>query len=644
MSAAWLLLRLAVATGVVLLPGFLVARALGLRGLSAALAWTLALLFGALVVVFAAGTGISLALALLLACGAAALPFARAWRREQVPGWRLAALAGALLGVLLWHVAGEIGGDGLFHLARVRKLADLGALSLHRVDEFPDGGLHPGYAFPLWHGLLALVARLAGTDPAGVVLHEATVLAPLSVLAWYEAGWALFRRAWAAGATAGAAVALVAMAPGHGGAFTALALPATAARQLLVPAALALALETVRRPGRARAATTAAAGLALAVVHPTYALFLLLPFAGFLVVRWSWARADVRSGIAAVAALALPAAAFGAWLLPLVRETASVGPGAAERARALRQYASQLVVSSPDSFHLAPQVLARSGAVAVAALALVPLAGLAARRRWAAYVVGGSLAVLAVVLAAAPFVPFSDLVSLSQARRYAGFVPFAFAFAGGMGVAARLLGPLSVPAALAAGIVLQRAYAGDFGYVLRGDSPAWPAWTALAGGAVAGLAGLALGRRPPVAGAAGLAAAAFLLPVYVHGLAGWSPSAARPASPLTRGLVRALRERVPEGATVYADPETSYRIAAVAPVYVCVAPPGHVADTKANRPYARVDAFRRFARTGDLSVPRACGADWLVVDRTRFRPPPLTSAWRRYADERYGLYWLPPSR
>ncbi len=242
MSAAWLLLRLAVATGVVLLPGFLVARALGLRGLSAALAWTLALLFGALVVVFAAGTGVSLALALLLACGAAALPFARGWRREQVPGWRLAALAGALLGVLLWHVAGEIGGDGLFHLARVRKLADLGALSLHRVDEFPDGGLHPGYAFPLWHGLLALVARLAGTDPAGVVLHEATVLAPLSVLAWYEAGWALFRRAWAAGATAGAAVALVAMAPGHGGAFTALALPATAARQLLVPAALALAL------------------------------------------------------------------------------------------------------------------------------------------------------------------------------------------------------------------------------------------------------------------------------------------------------------------------------------------------------------------------------------------------------------------
>ena len=99
-----------------------------------------------------------------------------------------------MLGLLLWHVAGNIGGDGLFHLARVRKLDAFGSLSLDAVNEFADGGLHPGYAFPLWHGFLALVARVGFLDPAEVVLHEATVLAPLALLVAYEAGWALFRR------------------------------------------------------------------------------------------------------------------------------------------------------------------------------------------------------------------------------------------------------------------------------------------------------------------------------------------------------------------------------------------------------------------------------------------------------------------
>src|SRR6185312_5411485 len=117
--------------------------------------------------------------------------------------------AGALLGLLLWHVAGHVGGDGFFHLARIQKLLAFGDLSLGSTNEFPDGGLHPGYAFPLWHGFLALVAKV----------------------------------------------------PGHAGALTALALPATASRQLLVPAALALALEAVRRPAPALLATAAAASL-----------------------------------------------------------------------------------------------------------------------------------------------------------------------------------------------------------------------------------------------------------------------------------------------------------------------------------------------------------------------------------------------
>src|SRR2546430_174890 len=162
---------------------------------------------------------------------------------------------------ILWHVAGTVQGDGLFHLARVRKLLAFDDLTLHRVIEFKDGGLHPGYAFPLWHGFLAVVARLSGEDPTQVFLHASSFLAPLAVLVAYEAGWALFRRVWAAGAVAGAQAGLVCFAPGHGGAYALLAQPEPGARHLLVPAALALAFEALRAPSVPRYLSFAAAGL-----------------------------------------------------------------------------------------------------------------------------------------------------------------------------------------------------------------------------------------------------------------------------------------------------------------------------------------------------------------------------------------------
>ena len=78
--------------------------------------------------------------------------------------------AGVALGLALWHVEGAVVGDALFHEARVRKLVELSHLHLRSVDELAHGGLHPGYAFPLWHGFLALVveglrARSRGRRP-----------------------------------------------------------------------------------------------------------------------------------------------------------------------------------------------------------------------------------------------------------------------------------------------------------------------------------------------------------------------------------------------------------------------------------------------------------------------------------------------
>ncbi len=652
--------RLAAATACLLLPGALISRALRTPGFSAALAWSLGALFCATAVVFTVHSSLSFALILLAAITAAALAAAAlrpsntvlqedsAARTERFRASNTVllgfgvAVAGIGFGIALWFLTPHLGGgDDLFHLARVRKLADFGGLSLRSVDEFRDGGLHPGYAFPLWHALLALVARLGGVDPGGVVLHEASVLVPAVFLVAWESGREVFRSAWGGLAVLAAQVGMFALAAGSGGSYTSLALPATAGRQLLVPAVLALFFAYVARRSWAGLAAVGVATGSLALVHPTYALFVLVPLGGYVVARTLLARTELAEGLTALAAVVLPAGAVALWLRPIARETASVNPSADEVQRALGHYKGQLDVFSDGSYRLAPEVFARTGAVAIAALFAVPLALLATRRRWAAFVLGGFLAVLVLMLVPALFTRFADAVSISQVRRAAGFVPFGFAVAGGAAVLARVLRVVALPVGLGVGIAFQLAYPGDFGYALDRGGLSLATWIALFGGGAALVVGIVLPRRLGVLDSVGplaaLTATLLVVPVAVHGSTHWDK---RPVTgrELTPGLVQALRTKVPERAVVFSDDATSYRIAALAPVYVASAPPGHVADTKANRPYERRDDALAFFRTGDLAIPRRYGAEWLVVDRRRskldFDLP------RAYADAQYVLYRL----
>jgi hypothetical protein len=642
MSNISLYLRLALATGLVLAPGWALARALGVRSLAASLAWSLTLLFGALGFTFLLQSSLTFTLVLLAVAAVASLAVDLVRRirpKAAAPGRWLAAGGGAAVGILLWSVAGTIQGDGLFHLARVRKLFEFDELSLGAVSEFTDASLHPGYAFPLWHGFLALVAKLSGAEPEQVVLHLPSILAVLAVVVAYEAGWELFQRTWAAGAVAGAQVGIVCFAPGNGGAYTVLSLPATSSRQLLVPAALALAFAAMRSHSFVLYASAAAAAFALAVVHPTYAIFLWIPFVGFLAVRALWTRKDMRPGLAALSALVMPAALFMVWLIPLAADTVSVSPAQEEVQRAFEQYPGQLDVRSPTSYSLAPEVFTRAGPVAVAALLLIPLAAFAARRRWAAFVVGGSLAVFVTMLIPLVFTMLADLVSISQARRAAGFLPFAFAFAGGLGVLSRFLWPWLPPLALLAGAGLQWVYPGDFDYAFDDPGPVWVVWFAVVGAVLAAVAGIWWGQRAAFEDTAAIAAALFLAPVVAVGLAKWDPIPPPPLSLLSESLLEAVRSQVPEGSVVYGDQDTSYRIAAYAPVYIAVAPPGHVASTEKNRPFERAADARRFLNTGDLAIPRSYGADFLLVDRSRTRR--RFALQELYRDSRFVLYRLP---
>jgi len=241
--------RLAFGTIVVLVPGLAVARALGRRSVSAVVAWSLASAFVAWAVVFTVHSSIRLAVLVLAAITIVAAIVGRRRRlvedEPRAPAWVLG--AGIVLGWLLWRVADVIVGDGLFHEARVRKLLAFGDLHLRTVDEFKDGGLHPGYAFPLWHGFVALIAWFSGVDAHVVIRYAPSVLAPLACAVVWEAGVAVFRSRLAGLSLLVASLALFCFGAGHGGAYAVLPLPATATRQLLVPAAIAIFF-TARTP------------------------------------------------------------------------------------------------------------------------------------------------------------------------------------------------------------------------------------------------------------------------------------------------------------------------------------------------------------------------------------------------------------
>jgi hypothetical protein len=647
--------RLAAATLIVLLPGVFVARCLGQRSAAASFASSVTLVGIGLSLTVAIGASLNATLAFELAAGAVAFVCSLSGRglpEMRLPGEaRLVraavAAAGLGLGAAFWFVQGAFTGDTFFHLGRIRKLDSLSSLSLHDVGEFRHGGLHPGYALPLWHAWLALIARLAGVDPTSVAAHEASILVPLALVLAYEMGWAIFRSVGLAVAVMIGQVAIKAFAQGHGGVYPFLWEPSTVATQLLVPAAVALFFHFVRKPSWAGGIVLAAASASIALVHPTYALFLAIPLGGFVVARILLTRgSELKSDLLASAVFAVPMALAFLWLLPVIRQTIPVTPGPAQLAANLHHYRVDLVVHSLSRYNLAPSRIDQNGAVAVAALLLAPLALLARRRRWAALVLGGTVAVLGIELWPLVFPHFSDAVSLSQSRRASLFIPFAVALAGGAAVISRFSRTLAVVGGLACGIWLEVAYGGDFGRT------GVVVWIALYGSIAALVVGALLalrsrGKPPPAVarshgGAAALAVFLFCLPVFVHGFSHWTPETTRDRDALTPGLIRFLQDDVPARAVVFSDLATSYRATAFAPIYVVAVPPTHAANTRPNELGKRRRAVNRFFTHPSLQEPEAWDAQLLILTRSGpVRAIERDGARRVYEDSKFVAFRVP---
>jgi hypothetical protein len=664
-SGFGLWVRLAAATLIVLLPGVFVARCLGQRTASGAFAASVSIAGFGLALTFALGASLDVTLAFVLAVGAVAFGWSLTGRSLAGPalpgGARFTrgamAVVGLGLGIGLWFAQGAFTGDAFFHLGRMRKLDALSSLSLHDVGEFAHGGLHPGYAFPLWHAWLALVARLAGVDPSSVAAHEASLLVPLALVLAFEMGWAIFRSVGLGVAVVLGQVAIKCFAPGHAGVYPFLWEPSTVATQLLLPAAVALFFVFVRKPAWPVALLLAAASACLALVHPTYALFLAIPLGAYVVARALLTRgADYRDGLLGFAVFAVPMALAFAWLLPVIHQTIPVSPGPKQLAHNLRHYGVDLVVHSLSRYSLAPSRIDRNGAVAVAALALAPLALLARRQRWSALVLGGTLAVLGLELWPLIFPYFSDAVSLSQSRRASAFIPFAVGLAGGAAVIGRFSRALALVGGLATGIWLQVAYAGDFGLKAPPTEPEIVVWIALWGCLAALVIGTMLaflrrdGRSIDVRQRGGTAAAAvalFVLPVVVHGFLRWTPGTPHDRNALTPGLIHFLQRDVPARSVVLGDLGTSYRITAFAPVYVVAVPPTHAANTWPNELHKRRLAVLRFLVHPTLDVPSRWHAQWVVLTRDE----PVQAFERQglrpvYEDKRFAVFGvaLPLSR
>lgn len=663
----------AAAVCVLVIPGWLIVRALDTRAdaavvACAALSVSLGIAFVAFTATFAVGGSLWLVVGLIAAAAAAALVPALLVRSAgpDRAEWRVltGVVAAALVfAALVWWATQTVGtGDALMHIARSRKLAEADVLSSVDVaNEYRDGGLHPGYAFPLWHGMVALVARLAGVDVATATLHLSAILVPVAFVVAYAAGRALFG-SWAGGvATLAAQVAQLGFSRGGVGSFDSLALPASATRILLVPALLALAFACLRLRSRRLLLPLAAASLAVAVVHPTYLIFVAIPLT-VLVVGWlflsSARRRAAPTAALILAAVVLPAVGFFLWLLPVVTSTASHAPAASEESRAIVHYGAQLQVVG-NGYRAAPETITRAGPVVIAGLAAIPLVALFGRRAWRLFIVLGSLAILALLLVPELFTRFSDLVSISQSRRLAQFLPIPFAVAAAAAILARAR-HVGVALALAAGLVLELLYAAELTHIVERGGPTWPLWVALIGGPAGLLAAFLLrGRVPAVAGGRGstiatgaswpaLAGVAFAIPLAVGGLADVERAEAADPHALSRGVIAAI-DRLPDDDVVLAPVETSYRIPAFANVYVVATPPPHAADTEQNRPYARQrTVIRFFAPQSGLSpserrdVLTEFGAEWVLVDKTKSFPREFLAPFERtYEDRRYLLLHTP---
>ena len=335
-----------------------------------------------------------------------------------------------------------------------------------------------------------MVQHLAGVSGPTAVLHLGQAFAPLSCVLAYGLGRTLFG-AWPCGiATAAAQVVLWAY-QGRSGAIRTLS-DRNGGPLARVGRDHRPLLAYVEDRRRRLLVPIACGALTLAIIHANYPLYLLLPLGGFLLADFAVNRRPATAkGIAvASAAIVLPTVAFVLAMWPVIANNVDVAH--ALDARDFLAYHAASFDGSFDSFRESPGAITRSGGSTVVGLLALPLAALAARRRWGSFAAGGSALILVLALTPALFTPFAKAVSVGQAARLVIFLPLGVAVAACGSRLAR--SPPRRRARRSRGDQPGPRLSRRMDVLRRHPGPAWPVWLALAG-VIAGLAVAAL--APP---------------------------------------------------------------------------------------------------------------------------------------------------
>ena len=232
---------------------------------------------------------------------------------DRVSVWEAVAgaLAAGLFAFIAWRISTGVISDALFHVGRMRKLEDIGSLSLTAISSYKDGAPHAGYAFPLLHAAFAGVADLAGVDVATAFIY----LQPLCALLTMFGAFAVARSltGWRTAGYLAAAVLAWDLVTLINGLIQQVNQPPVFTFFVLTPAAVLLFVGAMRG-SRSAAWSAMAAVTVIALVHPTYAVPCLAIAAGIALGSW---RAHLRMPPVALEALGasfLASAAVAAWI------------------------------------------------------------------------------------------------------------------------------------------------------------------------------------------------------------------------------------------------------------------------------------------------------------------------------------------
>ena len=647
--------KLAISTwATLILPGAVILRLLGwpaspAAALTGCAAWSVTALAPGFVLMLATGGGVPVIVLWLLGVVGAGLivgrgkPFAMDVRLTPTFFWFAAGVAG--FAALMWVGSWNNVGDAVEHIARMRKITELDPAA-HHLDELgllpPDTGLHPGYAFPLWHATGAAVVWLSGIEETVMFRFWPTALIPFVAAAVYSAGRSMFGCRAAGFATCIGYLGAFAFPIGVGY-FSQISYPGYICIFLFWPLIVERTFTYLREGGREPLWTAAAASFAVSAIHPSYSPFMILLIGAFLVARFVMARDrrdDVRRLGLMLGAVTVPFLLFLVWLFPAADSSASTVSRAGE-------HFVTIVNMNGGQVSMRADWLTRGGPIAIAALVCIPLAAAATRTRAAAFVAGTSAVVILILIVPYFFTPFAHVMSISQGRRFLFYLPFAFALTGGALILARFRW-FAVAGALLLGAWLHHVWPGDFKYMLRDPGPGWLAWVAAAGALV--VIGLGATKKLNLRYGNGWALAiviAFVLPaavVGIHGMKQYRPEPNR----INDNLIAAVDQYVGRDEVILGLPKTAYRLDAQAPVYIVAAAGGHGGDTVVNHhSERRLDAKTFFDSKDPVELQAILDRwdpQWVLVRKDLPYPREFMQQYTPlYEDKLFALYPVDPA-